>query len=137
MGTPGRGKEEDWKRDSSPRAIRLFRVGREQERRVRSPGWRQGANQHGCYSPPEDLFKGLRLLRGLEQILVAGVVWAGALSGRRPLPGGWCLQGSEVSSPLPGSPKAGKGMLTDDRPLGERVAPGAMAVAPRTFLSGT
>lgn len=103
---------------------------------MRSPGWRQGANQHGCYSPPGDLFKGLRL-RGLEQILAAGVVWASALSGRRPLRWGWCLQGSEVSSPLPGSPRAGKGMLTVDRPLGERVAPGAMALAPRTFLSGT
>lgn len=51
---------------------------------MRSPGWRQGANQHGCYSPPGDLFKGLRL-RGREQIL-AVVVWDGALSGRRPLP---------------------------------------------------
>lgn len=56
---------------------------------MRSPGWRQGANQHGCYSPPGDLFKGLRL-RGREQIL-AVVVWDGALSGRRPLPQGWCL----------------------------------------------
>jgi hypothetical protein len=32
--------------------------------------------------------------------------------------------GSEVSPPLPGFPRAGKGMLIGDRPLGERVGPG-------------
>lgn len=53
-------------------AILPIRVGREQERRVRSPGWRQGANQRGCYSPPGDLFKGLRLW-GREQILAVVV----------------------------------------------------------------
>lgn len=123
------GGEGDWKRDSSPGAILPIRVGKEQERRVRSPGWRQGANQHGCYSPPGDLFKGLRL-QGREQILAVGVVWTGALSGLVPA-------GSEVSPPLPGSPRAGNGMLTGDRPLGIGLALGAMALAPRTFLSGT
>lgn len=96
---------------------------------MRSPGWRQGANQHGCYSPPGDLFKGLRL-QGREQILAVGVVWTGALSGLVPA-------GSEVSPPLPGSPRAGNGMLTGDRPLDIGLALGAMALAPRTFLSGT
>lgn len=106
MGTRGGelgGREEDWKGDSSPRAILPIRVGREQERRVRSPGWRQGANRHGCYSPPGDLFKGLRL-RGREQILAAGVVWAGALSGRRPLPLGLVPAGLRGDTSTPQVP---------------------------------
>lgn len=87
----GTEREAVRKRDSSPRAILPIRVGRKRERRAKSPGWRQGANQRGCYSPPRDLFKGLRL-RGREQTLEAAVVPAGSPSWRRPLRRSQCLR---------------------------------------------
>lgn len=121
LGNPEWGS---WKRDSSPRAILHVRVGRERERRAKSPCWQPGANQRGCYSPPGDLFKGLRLQEP-EQTSAAGVVLAVSQSLQQPLPAGSVPAGSEVS-PLPReSPTAGKGTETGDRPLGKGVALGA------------